>query len=787
MSTSCIQPGAISSIEPGTTGVTFRCEKGCGQVQGITPRAIRLRYTIADALSFHRSYAVETAPSQCPVHVDKNDELLEVNAGRALLRIDTASFAVSLLDDRGQILSAGDPMECTDKGVTDHRRARAHEDFFGLGEKITPLGRRGYRLENWNADDPGAMSEGREHMYESFPFMIGIDTATGSCWGYFLDAPYRSAFNVGRDDWDRLSVSVRHDELAIYFITGDRLSDLLQEYTALTGRHAMPPLWTLGFHQCRWSYMSTREARDIAGNFRSRGIPCDGMWFDIDYMDGFRVFTFDKDRFADVAELTGELKKQGFHSVAIVDPGVKVDEAGVYDVYDEGVREGYFIRTPSGEVYKGKVWPGGTAFPDFTDPKVRAWWGGLHRRYYEAGIDAFWNDMNEPADHAGADSTMPSENVCRNGVSMEKIHNVYGMLEAKATVEDGMLALRPNDRPFVLTRAAHAGTQKYAAKWGGDNRSTWIDLRNSIVQLVNMGMSGLGFYGCDVGGFGGNCTPELLVRWTQLGAFYPFFRNHSAIGTRNQEPWTYGAEVEQACRQAIELRYHLIPYLYQLFYQMHSLGTPVARPLFWHYPADSRTYACIDQFMVGPWLVVAPVVERGARSRLVYLPEGAWYHYQTGVCFAGNEEYVIQASLDSIPLFVRSGCVLPVMPVVQSTAEMDRTTLTLEVFPGECGFGEKLYEDDGCSNDYRTGAYRLSDISYRDGKLLVQLAEGSGYERVVVRVFTGGSLAETVHESRREVRQEVPCPDDMGSIWPEKWNGAPLTLDKTQQRRHPAG
>lgn len=750
-----IQPGGVVSAESQANSITFRCDHGCGAVEGLTNRTIRLRYTTARKLQPRRSYAIEAPLPQCPVTVRQNDTHVIAATAHASLRLDKTALGVSLLDRSGNVLSQGRPIECTDKGIADHRRARANEDFFGLGEKITPLGRRGYVIENWNSDDPSPMVEGRPRMYESFPFMVGIDTATGCCWGYFLDSTYRSTFSVGRDGWDHISVSLQHDELDVYFITGTHISEVLEEYTALTGRHTMPPLWTLGYHQCRWSYMSADQVRDITGNLRSRRIPCDGIWFDIDYMDNYRVFTFDKERFAGIEQLTAQLKQQGFHCVAIVDPGVKVDDPGVYDVYDEGVREGYFITAPDGEVYHGKVWPGGTAFPDFTDPKARAWWGALHSRYYEAGIDAFWNDMNEPADHAGADKTVPSENVCRDGVSMREVHNAYGLLEAKSTVEDGMLTLRPNDRPFVLTRAAHAGTQKYAAKWGGDNRSTWSDLRNSVVQLVNMGMSGLGFYGCDVGGFSGNCTPELLVRWTQLGAFYPFFRNHSAIGSRNQEPWVFGPEVEQACREAIELRYHLIPYLYQLFYEMHTHGTPIARPLFWHHPADSRTYTCTDQFMVGRYLLVAPIVERGARSRLVYLPDGDWYHYETGESYAGGKEHVVAAPLNSIPLFVRAGSVLPVMPVVQSTADIDPATLTLEVFPGECGFAEKLYEDDGCTNEYREGAFQLNDLDYGRDTVSVRLTEESRYKRVVVRAFAGGDFTETVHENTRSVRQAV--------------------------------
>jgi alpha-glucosidase len=498
----------------------------------------------------------------------------------------------------------------------------------------------------------------------------------------------------------------------------------------------------------------------VAENFRKRKIPCDTLWYDIDYMDGYRVFTFDEKRFGNMKQHLKKTRAEGFRSVVIVDPGIKVDEKGNYDVYDEADEKRYFLRLPDGKDYTGKVWPGDSKFPDFSRPEVREWWGRLHKRYFDAGVDGIWNDMNEIADFTDQKTkTVPPETLMwdEGRWSMQdRMHNVYGLLEAKATYE-GMVKLKENERPFILTRAGYAGVQKYSAKWCGDNTSSWDHLRASIPQIINMGLSGVGFVGVDVGGFGWtNTTPELLARWMQAGVFYPFFRNHTARSTIPQEPWRFGREIEDICREAVSLRYHLLPYFYQLFYGMAKEGSPVMRPLSWGNEADPKALGAADQLLLGDYIMAAPVLERGARSRKVYFPGGEWYHYLTGDKFEGNREYVVDAPLYSIPVFVRAGSVIPAARVVASTADLDKTHLILEVFEGKAPFREDYYEDDMISLEYTGGKFALSPIALSSGKLSFRPAAKSSIKHITARLFVPS------------LKKGVPAGFKAAGLWAEK-------------------
>ena len=463
----------------------------------------------------------------------------------------------------------------------------------------------------------------------------------------------------------------------------------------------LPALWTLGYHQCRWSYASEAEVRQVAAELRARRIPADALWCDIDYMDGFRVFTWNKQAFPNPKKLTAALGHDGFRLITIVDPGVKVDPR--YAMYAEGRAGRRFITQPNGEEYNGNVWPGLSAFPDFHQPETREWWAGHVQQWLaETGLSGLWNDMNEPA----------STDV--NGKLMEARHagghlphpaarNTYALQMARATRE-GQLAHDPQGRPFLLTRAAYSGAQTVTALWGGDNSSLWEHLAGSLPMLMNLGLSGMPFVGVDIGGFGGDADGELLARWTQAGAFYPFCRNHSAIGTRAQEPWAFGPEVEAICRHYIELRYQLLPYFYQLFRQAAETGAPVMRPLVWHYPQDPVTFNLNDQFMVGPDLLVAPVVAPGVHARSVYLPEGAWYRWGPGhtTPLHGPGHLVASAPLDELPLYVRGGAILPMWSLAPHTGAINRASLRLHIWPGKGHLS--LYEDDGATQAFAQSA-----------------------------------------------------------------------------------
>lgn len=755
--------GKVEKIERSDYAIDFKLTRGIARVEGISKNIIRLRLIHAYSFPEDRSYSIMKDVPQRELSFEDNDDEYIVSTGGAKLIISRELFGVSLADANGDIISKGSPFRYGESNIIDSRYSNEEDDYFALGEKITPLGRRGYRLTHWNTDDHRHHNETNSPMYISLPFMISLNSKSKKCSGYFLDSSYKSDFHLGNKQWDLNEIEVDEGEFNVYFMTGEKVKDILQSYTSLTGTHEMPPIWALGYNQCRWSYMSTEDAKDVADNLRDRNIPCDVMWYDIDYMDEFRVFTFDKENFGNIKEHLDYIGKKGFKKIVIVDPGVKVDPKGVYDVNDQGTEGNHFLKNSSGEDYVGKVWPGGTKFPDFTKPETREWWGDLHKRYYDVGVDAFWNDMNEPADHSTEENTIPSDiRMFDDGrwSTQRRMHNVYATFEAIATV-DAMLKFRPNERPFLLTRAGFSGIQKYSALWCGDNTSTWSHLEGSVAQLLNMGLSGIGFVGVDVGGFNFDTNPELLTRWSQLGAFYPFFRNHSSMSSIRQEPWLFGKETERIIREAIELRYTLLPYFYQLFYEMHTTGAPIMRPMFWDNQDDEKTHKLDDQFMLGSYILAAPVLKRGRRSRSVYFPEGIWYDYFTGDKYQGGKEYVVQAPLDKIPMFVKSGSIIPVMDVVESTAKIDKSTAAFLVVPGNDTIREDHYEDDLLTNDYKDGKFCFNELELTRSRFSLKLSNKSAIKKVNLHFFSaatpGGGLAGFMEDGvwlNKEFRRE---------------------------------
>ncbi len=583
---------------------------------------------------------------------------------------------------------------------------RPGEHIYGLGEKTGWLDKRGRRYQMRNSDvwleHPAGIGNATDPLYASFPVFVA-HSAKGT-YGIFVDNPEFVEFDFTAENWYEFSAPA--DVLNYYVLPGSTLPDVLRQYTGLTGRMPLPALWTLGYHQCRWSYASEAEVRRITTELRQRSIPADGIWFDIDYMDGYRVFTWDKTRFPQPKQLAADLSADGFHPITIVDPGVKVDEG--YKIYAEGRAGDHFIKGANGEEYNGKVWPGRSAFPDFHRAETRAWWAGRVRGWLaDFGLSGLWNDMNEPA---STDLTGPILNARHDGGKLPhaSARNTYALQMARATY-DGMLQHDPDSRPFILTRAAFSGAQTVAALWCGDNHSHWEHLAASLPMLMNLGLSGMPFVGVDIGGFGGDSTGELLARWTQAGAFYPFCRNHAAIGTRAQEPWAFGPEVEAICRKYLNLRYQLLPYLYNLFYQASQTGAPIMRPLVWHYPKDPVTFNLNDQFMLGPDLLIAPILAPGLTARAVYLPKGRWYRWQPpegsepSGGFDGPTHLIADAPLDELPLFVRAGAIIPMWPPAQHTGAIDRDDVTLHIWPGDGGLD--FYEDDGAT---RGGNYRLT-------------------------------------------------------------------------------
>lgn len=595
------------------------------------------------------------------------------------------------------------------------RALESDEFVVGLGERPDSYHQRGRRAVMWNTDN-FSYEPDAERLYQSIPFWISLKR--GRARGFFIDNTFRMGFDAGARHAGVFEAAAEAGDFNLYIIEGPSPREVVERYTELTGRAPLPPLWALGYQQCRWSYDSQEWLMRVARGFRENKIPCDVVYTDIDYMDEFKCFTVDSTRFPDFAGMVRDLGRDGFRVVSIIDPGIKRDSG--WNIYDEGLARGFFVKTPEGDPYVGRVWPGKCVFPDFTNNDACEWWGDLYKPLVDAGVAGFWNDMNEPAIFNGPDKTMPGEMLHLAGTH-ERIHNVYGMLMAAAT-RAGISKLRPDRRPFVLTRANYAGGQRFAATWTGDNRALWPELRRSISMTLNLGLGGQPFAGPDIGGFNTNmehggipfadCTPELHARWLEFGALMPIARSHTIKGSMDREPYSYGEPWTTINRASIERRYRLLPYLYSLAEESSRTGAPMVRPLFWIAPDDRDAIITEDEFLLGDQLLIAPVVEQGRNSRTVYLPAGNWHPFDVNdprpsAPIAGPVRLEVDAPPGKLPMFAREGAIIPVGPVRQFTDETATPAeLIIYIFPGNGIF--ELYEDagDGVENNKTTAHSR---------------------------------------------------------------------------------
>jgi len=587
-------------------------------------------------------------------------------------------------------------------------------DLYGTGEVVGPLRRNGSTVILWNSGYPGYSWDAGRRLYQSHPWVLGV-WPDGSAFGVLFDTSWKARLVCGPE----LTFTTTGPVLPVLVIRRASPLEVLQALGDLTGHMELPPRWALGYHQSRYSYVPEARLLEVAREFRERGLPCDALWLDIDYMDGFRVFTFNPASFPDPPALAVRLLDQGFRLVATVNPGVRVDPG--YKVYDSGSRRRAWITTRDGRVFKGKVWASSCVFPDFTSPRVRAWWAGLQKELLDRGIAGLWNDMNEPTVFDGPDLTMPETNRHLGGGGLApgshlQYHNLYGMFMVRAT-RDGMLEARPERRPFILTRSCFLGGQRYAATWTGDNYSTRTDFRLSIPMSLTLGLSGQPFNGPDVGGFVGDPPPALWAAWMTTGVFFPFCRGHSDKGTRKKEPWAFGPVVERTARLALLRRYRLLPYLYTCFHEAATRGLPVMRPLFLADPANPALRREERAFMVGPDLLVVPPGARGAPR-----PGGTWLPLSL---VDGDLQDRLQACL-----FARGGSILPLGPEVLHTGEAPEGATTLLVVPGEGGRARgRLYHDAGDGFGYRNGDYRL--VTYlaemEDGRVDLTIQDTRGW------------------------------------------------------------
>ncbi len=590
------------------------------------------------------------------------------------------------------------------KPVEDVRVVGGNEPIYGLGDKSGLLDKRSYEYEGWNSDDPSAHTEQFRSLYKSIPFLICKKPA--GAYGLFYDNTFHTYHDLAKENPEYMVYSADDGNLDLYFIGGGTIPMVIGNYTLLTGRAPLPQLWTLGYHQCRWGYRCAKDIAEVAEKFRELDIPCESVQYDIDYMDGYRVFTWDEANYGFQGELIGELAKKGFKSVINTDPGTKVEEG--YFMYEEGKNK-YFFRTADDSAdYVNAVWPGDANYPDFGRKEVRDWWGEhIAKMMDDKKIMGFWNDMNEPASFNGP---LPLDVIGHDGdrkTTHKELHNVYGHFMSKATY-DGYKK-HSGKRPVVITRACYSGTQKYSAIWTGDNQSLWSHLQMMIPQLCTLGMCGYPIAGVDIGGFGGDTTPELLCRWIEAAAFSTFFRNHSANGTIRQEPWQFGEKVTDIYRKYVKLHYRFLPYIYDLLHEEQENGLPVMRPLVMHYEDDAVTHNLNDEYLVGEKMLVAPVVNPGETIRKVYLPEGTWYSFWTGEKHEGRRYFLEEAPLDHMPIYIKAGSVIPVYEEMSYVGEKPFDRITLLATPE--GGSTLHYQDGGEDFSYLKGNYNLYSFS----------------------------------------------------------------------------
>ncbi len=745
-------------IAPAHGGVTAIADGVTLQVTALRQDVLRVRMWKGDAIPEDASWAVLSSARTSSVPV--TNEVRGFYTGALRVIVDE-HLCLTVTDVQGNVLQEdAAPVQWEGSRFNVSKQRTFADHFFGLGDKPGPLDRSGQAFTMWNTDAFG-WQESTDPIYKSIPFFIDVNH--GRALGVFLDNTWRTSFDFGRANPNRYTFGSLNGPIDYYLMCGPEPKQVVTAWAWLTGPTPLPPLWALGFQQSRYSYFPESQLREIADRLRKDRIPTDVLWLDIDYQHDNWPFTVNEQAFPDFGGMVKDLQREKFKLVVITDLHIAKQPKVGYTPYDTGVAGDHFVKNPDGSTYAGKVWPGASVFPDFTQSRTRQWWGLLYKELAGEGVAGFWNDMNEPAVFESPDKTMPDDvqhridepGFRKRTASHLEIHNIYGMQNSRGTYE-GELALRPNERPFVMTRASYAGGQRYSTTWTGDNSSTWNHLRMTVPQLVNLGLSGFSLSGADVGGFAGSPPPDLLTKWIELAAFQPIDRNHSAKGTRMHEVWVDGPEQEAIRRRFIEERYRLMPYLYTVAEETSRDGLPIDRPIFLEFPhatADGTPFDLTtggSEFLFGSRILVAPNPSpEELAPYTVHLPAGTWYDYWTGERFTRTgpggtldleqrnkvitqKPLMITPTVAQLSVYVRGGSILPIAPLTQSTAELPEGPLTLRVFPpatgGEACTGE-VYTDDGHSFNFREGDFariRFNCTIAQDGSITVEIARQEG-------------------------------------------------------------
>lgn len=731
-------PSKVVSYEHEGDSISFNTDNNVIlKVTILRDSLIRFRFTTKGYFSNDFSYAIDKSQLHGYnfLNVTEEENHFEIRTSKVKCKIKKADLRLSIYD-LNDFLILEDELgfhweESYEYGGNIVKMSKASKDgecFYGLGDKATQMNLKGKRVENF-ATDQYAYHKDQEPLYKVVPFYIGLHNKQS--YGIFFDNTFRTFFDFCQERRNVTSFWSEGGEMNYYFVYGPQMQDVVTTYTDLTGKPELPPLWVLGYHQCKWSYYPESKVKEITSKFRELKIPCDAIYLDIDYMDGFRCFTWNKDYFPDPKKMVAELAEDGFKTIVIIDPGIKIDKK--YWVYQEGLEKDYFCKRADGPYMKGKVWPGECNFPDFTNPVVREWWAGLFKELIsEIGVKGVWNDMNEPAVMEVPNKTFPMDvrhvydgNPC----SHRKAHNIYGTQMARATYHGVKRFVYPK-RPFVITRSAYSGAQRYTSSWTGDNVATWEHLWIANIQVQRMSISGMGFTGSDIGGFAEQPTGELYARWIQLGVFHPFCRTHSSGDHGNQEPWAFDEEVINITRKFVNLRYQLLPYLYTMFWQYIQEGVPMLKPLVYYDQDDTQTHYRNDEFIFGNHILVCPILEPNALGRRMYIPRGEWYNYWTNEFAIGGREVWVDSKFDEIPVFVKAGSIIPKYPVQQYVGELEFDELILDYYFKIGKEKSEVYEDAQDGYDYKKG--RFSFLSLRtigkEKEAIIQLYKEGKYE-----------------------------------------------------------
>ncbi|MDH3711621.1 MAG: glycoside hydrolase family 31 protein [Cyclobacteriaceae bacterium] len=716
-------PGRILNFSKETNGLIINAENACARVQVFGPTIIRVQIS-QDGQFDNLSYTVVAAPAQEGFEIQEEKQHIVLSTKALDVHISRELLGFSFMNKQGEVINKdeeGFGISTIGNDHTVYKTIQKGERFIGLGEKTGDLDRKGSGYTNWNTDH-FAYGPDSDPIYGSYPFYIGLHNQLA--YGILVDNSYKSHFNFGASNHRFSSFTVEGGDMDYYFIHEESVAKILESYTTLTGRMEMPPLWSLGYQQCRYSYYPEEEVYSVARTFREKNIPADAIVLDIHYMDAYKIFSWDKQRFPDPKKMMQDLQEQGFQVVVMCDPGIKIEED--YEPYEDGLKEDVFLKYPDGTYYRGEVWPGWCHFPDFTNPKTRKWWREKLQHYVDLGVQGFWNDMNEIATWGQRLPDLMEFDFEGEGGSTKRGRNIYGLMMCRSTYEGTKKLLR-GKRPFNLTRSGFCGVQRYSAVWTGDNVANDEHMLLGVRLVNSLGLTGIAFTGYDVGGFAGETSVSLFARWISIGAFSPFFRGHTMVNSRDSEPWTFGEEVEDISRNYINLRYQLLPYLYSLFHEASENGMPISRSLAIDHSFDDNVYdpGYQNQYLFGPAFLVAPV-ESYKDLVKVYLPQGHWFDFHTDREFSGAQEITVDCPLTHLPVFVKLGSVVPMQSVVQSTSETPEPVLHLHVY-GKGDSELEYFEDDGSSFQYQQGEYYKRTLKFeaKASKLVMETVQGS--------------------------------------------------------------